>query len=333
MISIWLASAYILIPILLFKQTIYVESYGGFFCQNLDSSVTLDWLGNYPRRVLDFVDIVFRVYVPIFFMLIFLFAASVQTCIWNSKKNKNKRLIDYNTIVVEKRPGFTGNNNYVHDLMDESSIRHYNNRLYSMVLSYAIIFALCQLPYETYRAALLCDIKLEKHLLFERLDFSIEIPLLLLKLINRCINPYLFICLGDYYGNSRNCCRLWCLSCLPGCMGCSKCWCYDCCKTLDYETSYCLGKRPAVNDDLYVPTGLQTVSTFQYKDGDRLVTKQKILEEYETGVEPYYKNPKMREQQQNANGGLFNQAFHQTDTDNYNLQPVKSKRGPERIQF
>ena len=31
-ISIWVASAYVLIPILLFKQTIYVEQYGGYLC-------------------------------------------------------------------------------------------------------------------------------------------------------------------------------------------------------------------------------------------------------------------------------------------------------------
>lgn len=31
-ISIWVASAYVLIPILLFKQTIYVEKYGGYLC-------------------------------------------------------------------------------------------------------------------------------------------------------------------------------------------------------------------------------------------------------------------------------------------------------------
>lgn len=31
-ISVWVASAYVLIPILLFKQTIYVEKYGGYLC-------------------------------------------------------------------------------------------------------------------------------------------------------------------------------------------------------------------------------------------------------------------------------------------------------------
>ena len=37
-VSIWIASAYVLIPILLFKQTIYVEKYGGYLCYSTVSN-------------------------------------------------------------------------------------------------------------------------------------------------------------------------------------------------------------------------------------------------------------------------------------------------------
>ena len=71
-ISIWLASAYVLIPILLFQQTLAFQSYGGYLCQTTDASVPLFWLGTYPRRVLDFIDIVFRIFFPILLMIILL---------------------------------------------------------------------------------------------------------------------------------------------------------------------------------------------------------------------------------------------------------------------
>lgn len=60
-----------------------------------------------------------------------------------------------------------------------------------------------------------------------------------------------------------------------------------------------------------MPTGLQTISTHQYRDGDKLVTKQRILEEYETGVEPYYKNPELKEKMELA--GVFNESFDNDD--------------------
>lgn len=135
----------------------------------------------------------------------------------------------------------------------------------------------------------------------ERLDYVIEIPLLLLKLLNHCVNPYFYICLADLYALRRKSCRLWCVPCLPGCIGCSQCWLYDCGRTCSYEARHCCccwptaaaAGRRAHDDDDFVPTGLQQISTYQYRDGDKLVTKQRIVEEYETGVEPYYKNPKM----------------------------------------
>ena len=52
-----------------------------------------------------------------------------------------------------------------------------------------------------------------------------------------------------------------------------------------------MGKEKNVDADQWIPTGLQTISTHQYRDGDRLVTKQRIVEEFETNIQPYYKNP------------------------------------------
>jgi hypothetical protein len=330
-VSIWVASAYVLIPILLFKQAVYSQSYGGYFCVSIDQSVPLYWLGSYPRRVLDFIDIVFRTFLPIFLMLVLLTAASAYMCRWNSRrKNRyepNRPKAAYTSSNLALNSTFLNNS-----LADEQTVRYYNNRLYSMVLAYALIFAFCQLPYEIYRAILLCDINLESYLWRQNLDFSIEIPLLLLKLINRCINPFLFICLGDVFGLSRKCCRLWCCPCMPGCIGCRQCWCYDCYETVKFESSYCLGKKPYVSEDQYVPTGLQTVSTYQYKDGERLVTKQRIVEEYETGVEPYYKNPKLRELYEER-GGIVNQTFENNE-DIYKINTlVRQNPSTDRLRI
>lgn len=186
-----------------------------------------------------------------------------------------------------------------------------------MALSYALLFMACQLPYEIYRCVMLWNQDIEKNLWTENLDYAIEIPLLLLKLINRCANPFFYICLADFYAFRRKMCRLWCLPCLPCCIGCRQCWLYDCWRTCSYETRSCCccwNRNENTRDD-YVPTGLQTISTYQYRDGDKLVTKQRIVEEYETGVEPYYKNPKLADKylEQKHVVGQVNETFENDD--------------------
>lgn len=194
------------------------------------------------------------------------------------------------------------------------SLPTYQRRLFFMVLAYALVFMACQLPYEIYRCVLLWNQDIEKNLWTENLDYAIEIPLLLLKLINRCLNPFFYICLADIYVFRRKTCRLWCLPCLPCCIGCKQCWMYDCWRTCSYETRNCCcwaryANENGANDDEYVPTGLQTISTYQYQDGDKLVTKQRIVEEYETGVEPYYKNPRMADKYLETNSGRVNDTY------------------------
>ena len=168
-------------------------------------------------------------------------------------------------------------------------------RLYATAFSYALVFMLCQLPYEIYRCILLWNTSIETDISYtsRNYDFAIEIPLLILKLLNRCLNPFFFICLADVGALRRGCCRLWCIPCIPGCIGCQKCWCYDCWRSVVFECQHCcMGREKSVEADQWVPTGLQTISTHQYRDGERLVTKQRIVEEFETDVQPYYKNPK-----------------------------------------
>jgi hypothetical protein len=70
-----------------------------------------------------------------------------------------------------------------------------------------------------------------------------------------------------------------------------------------------LGKEKNIEDDQWIPTGVQTVSTYQYRDGERLVTKQRIVEEFETGIQPYYKNPKRIESLNENNGGIVNENY------------------------
>ena len=85
-ISIWVASFYVLIPILIFKQTQFTQSNGGYLCYSTDESVPLFWLGNFPRRILDFIDIMFRVIIPVFLMIILLTIAAVNL---NREKNQS----------------------------------------------------------------------------------------------------------------------------------------------------------------------------------------------------------------------------------------------------
>ncbi|RMZ92958.1 hypothetical protein BpHYR1_044144, partial [Brachionus plicatilis] len=318
-ISVWIASAYVLIPFLLFQQEIFSQSNGGYVCQT--SSLLLDRNPLFTENSLDFFYIVFRIYFPICLMIILLIIASINLYRSNSDQEKTKKAKSYLTGAPYPPINdiYSGNSNHLFlettvvnkdDLSLFSS--SYNKRIFAMVLLYALLFMFCQLPYEIYRSIVLLNENVVKNLTEKKLDFAIEIPLLILKLLNRCVNPFFFICLADIYNKRGRFCRLWCLPCIPGCIGCKNCWCYDCWGSICYEVNHCLGKRASAKSDEFVPTGLQTVSTYQYRDGDRLVTKQKIVEEYETGVEPYYKNPQLKEKLHDM-GAFVNENFEVDD--------------------
>lgn len=319
-ISIWIASAYVLIPILLFKQTIYVEKYGGYLCYSTDESVPLFWLGNFPRRILDFIDIIFRIIFPIFLMIVLLSIAlsnsdsrskPLQLNLSSNTQNNTSRLnYDANASNNLMNNNFNLSTSSIlknkNNKLLKNDFQDYNKRLLIMALGYSIVFAFCQLPYEIYRCVMLWHPALETDLWNRGLDFAIEIPLLILKLINRCANPFLFICLADINGLRRGFFRCWLCPCLPGCIGCNQCWCKDCSNSIKYEYNHCMGNNDDVNENEWIPTGLQTISTHQYRDGERLVTKHSILEEYETGVQPYYKQPRV-------NHGVVNETFEPED--------------------
>jgi hypothetical protein len=198
------------------------------------------------------------------------------------------------------------------------------------------------MPYGIYRSIILWNPNtIEIDLTKNNLDYGIEIPLLLLRLINRCLNPFIFICIIDKEKLRRDFCRLWCLPCLPGCIGCRKCWCYDCGKTFCFECDHFMGNDGGVSaivssdSNDWVPTGLQTISTHQYRDGEVLVTRQKIKKEYETGVEPYYKNPyvigtnrvNLGYNSHNYSSGDIYRAY----SNNVMLQPVVEE--PKRVKL
>ncbi|CAF0850456.1 unnamed protein product [Brachionus calyciflorus] len=324
-ISIWIASAYVLIPFLLFDHSLFSQTNGGYVCSTSSLRVTENSL--FTHRTLDFIYIIFRIFFPIFLMIFLLIIASINLYKSNLEKQKAKTAKSY--LTGSSYPPI--NDGLNKNMLLETTVINkddlslfsstYNKKIFSMVLLYAILFIFCQLPYEIYRCVLLWHREIESKLFLEKLDFAIEIPLLILKLLNRCVNPFFFICLGDIYKYRLKCCRLWCLPCLPGCIGCKNCWCYDCWGSMCYEINHCLGKRASVNSDDYVPTGLQTISTYQYRDGDRLVTKQKIIEEYETGVEPYYKNPQLKERIQEARA-FDNETF---EIDDLRLQTLNAE--------
>lgn len=299
-ISIWVASFYVLIPILLFKQTIFTQTNGGYLCYSTDESVPLFWLGNFPRRILDFIDIVFRVFIPIFLMIILIIIALVN--LKRTRKEVLETSLNRTMNATMLDSNLSGSTSHLPIIKSNSKAYGFlasNKRMLTMTISYFILFSLCQLPYAIYRSILLWQNSIETDLWERGFDFAIEVPLLILMLVNKCINPFLFICFADPNGFRKNFFRLWCCPCFPCCMGCDQCWFTDCCATMKYECNHCLGDQNALIEEDWVPTGVQTVCTEQYRDGEKLVTKQRILEEYETGVEAYYKNPGIRENHSN----------------------------------
>lgn len=338
-ISVWLASAYALIPILLFQQGIFSQSNGGYVCQT--SSLLLERNPLFTENTLDFLYIVFRIYFPISLMIILLIVAAINLYKSNKEMEKNKKAKSYltgasyppiNDIYSENNKNAFLETTVVNK--DDLSIfsSSYNKRIFSMVLLYALIFIVCQLPYEIYRSIMLLNENVKTSLKEKKIDFAIEIPLLILKLINRCINPFFFICLGDTYKHSKKFFRLWCFPCIPGCIGCKNCWCFDCWNSVCFEVNHCLGKKTDTKSDEFLPTGLQTVSTYQYRDGDRLVTKQKIVEEYETGIEPYYKNPQLKEKL-NEMGAFVNNSYEIDDLKVQDLYLSDANKEKSRFKF
>ena len=315
-LSIWLSSAYILIPILLFQQTISSQNYGGYLCYTTDDSVTLAWLGSYPRKVLDLIDIIFRIYLPICLMFILLAIGICNLCSTRSKLNNVTHITRQNDIRRELNAASSSsslianktslsNARRIYDEDDDPKQPSTECKLYSMALSYALLFTFCQLPYEIYRCILIWNPSIEQNLSDQGINYAIELPLLILKLVNRCANPFLFIFLADNSELRNGFWRCWICPCLPGCIGCSQCWCIDCWQSTCFECKSCVNRQFST-DENWVPTGLQTISTTQYRDGDKVVTKQKILEEYETGVEPYYKNPNLKENKERTNESFQN---------------------------
>ncbi len=220
-VSIWIASFYILIPILIFKQTQFRQTNGGYLCYSTDQSVPLFWLGNMPRRILDFIDIIFRVMLPIFLMILLLIIA-----LWNvSPKSKRPVLLDnsMNTTIFDSASSthLTSRRNKTTTL--ENGLTS-NKRMLMMVLSYAVLYAFCQLPFSIYRCVMLWHSSIETNLWERGFDYAIEIPLLILNLLNRCINPFFFIAFADPNGFRKKFFRFWCVPCIPGCIGCSQCW-------------------------------------------------------------------------------------------------------------
>ena len=235
-ISIWLASSYVLIPILLFDQQIISQKYGGYECKTTDSSVRLYWLGANPRLVLDFIDFIFRIIFPIFLMILLIIAICCRNDLKICLRKRNTGAI---TKKISSEVSSKGT--YIMDTEQEILKNLYPRKLNCMVLLYAFIFMLCQLPFEIYKAALMWNHNIEYNLVSTSIDSAVEMPLLILKLINRAINPYLFILLADEDFLRRKCCRLWCLPCLPGCIGCQQCWCQDCYESIRYEVRTCIG--------------------------------------------------------------------------------------------
>ena len=81
------------------------------------------------------------------------------------------------------------------------------------------MFIICQLPYYTYRLIRIYHLSIERNLSSSNILYAIDIPLIILRLINRAINPWLsFFLMRTIRDSSRQACSsFWCCGCFPCC--------------------------------------------------------------------------------------------------------------------
>ena len=84
---------------------------------------------------------------------------------------------------------------------------------------YVIFYIICQLPYYIYRLVRIYHPSIEANLSSLNILYAIDIPLIILRLIHRAINPWLsFFLMRSIRDSSRQACSsFWCCGCLPCC--------------------------------------------------------------------------------------------------------------------
>ncbi|CAF1312225.1 unnamed protein product [Adineta steineri] len=213
LVSLWLAVCYALIPILFFNQQLISFNYGSYECMTNETQINeLTWLDlqnvQSPIKTIYLLDFIFGNALPIFLMILLLV---IRYFIYRKAK-KDKYKNNMNTNLTE---------------LDINTYKNFDLRTYDdehpnlikMVVLYVIIFIICQLPYYIYRLVRIYHPSIYLNLSSMNILYAIDIPLIILRLINRAINPWLsFFLMRSIRDSSRQACTtFWCCGCFPCC--------------------------------------------------------------------------------------------------------------------
>ncbi|CAF0836513.1 unnamed protein product [Rotaria sp. Silwood1] len=213
LISLWLGVCYALIPILFFNQQLKSFNYGSYECVYNETQINeLSWLDlrniQLPIKTIYLLDFMFGNALPIFLMILLLV---IRLFIYRKPKtNKYKTNTDINLTEIDI-------NTYKQFDLKNYDDEHPN--LIKMVVLYVIVFIICQLPYYIYRLVRIYHPSIELNLFTMNILYAIDIPLIILRLINRAINPWLsFFLMRSIRDSSRQACStFWCCGCFPCC--------------------------------------------------------------------------------------------------------------------
>ncbi|CAF3659552.1 unnamed protein product [Rotaria sordida] len=213
LISLWLAVCYALIPTLFFDQQLKSFNYGSYECIYNGTQINeLNWLDlrniQLPIKTIYLIDFMFGNALPIFLMILLLI---IRFFIYRkSTTNKYKTNTDINLTELDS-------NTYKQFDLKNYDDEHPN--LTKMVVLYVIVFIICQLPYYIYRLVRIYHPSIELNLFSINILYAIDIPLIILRLINRAINPWLsFFLMRSIRDSSRQACSsFWCCGCFPCC--------------------------------------------------------------------------------------------------------------------
>ena len=233
---IWLIVCYALLPTFFVQFDIKALSYGTFECVYNESYINhqLPWLSfgqtQTPVRTIHLLDFIFGNGLPIVLMLSllalrwYLYRRQAQTSFqpdqikyldgsnWNlhpsvdSRRSENE---DPNLIAMVCCLRFI-----------LESVQHLAfPSIHFQVVLYVVTYVVCQLPYNVYRLIRIYYPQIESTLLPGNILFAIDYLLLVLRSINRAINPWLsFFFMPSIRESSwRAYSSFWCCGCFPFC--------------------------------------------------------------------------------------------------------------------
>ena len=305
LISIWLSITYALIPILFFNQQLKSLDYGSYECVYNETQINqLTWLDSQnvqtPTRTVYLLDFIFGNALPGVLMIVFLVLRY-----FIHRKREIKTYQDDSKFYDDENPNLIKMVNNLSLLSFQITVR-----FVIQVFAYVIVYLLCQYPYYTYRLVRIYHPSVDSH----NLLYAIDIPLIILRLINRSINPWLsfgFIrAIRD--GSRQICSTFWCCGCFPCCPNRWSCL-HDCSACLHYEWEDLTANHQTIRE--IRPTGKIMRTEFLNATG------QHVRQTYEEFIRFYHRprtqfsdaNPALLVAERTAPNGNQNWTFLQTN--------------------